>query len=73
MGLGMEKLRVPSTEEINKVLPLVDYKAVKIDENSSTILPTKPGMKLDLGGIAKGYIVDRAKKRLKKCPLRLCS
>ncbi|NMB41735.1 MAG: FAD:protein FMN transferase [Firmicutes bacterium] len=69
-GWGTEKLRVPSTEEINKVLPLVDYKAVKIDENSSTIFLTKPGMKLDLGGIAKGYIVDQGQEAVKEMPFK---
>jgi len=60
-GWGTEKLRVPSAEEINAVLPLVNYKAVKIDKDSSTIFLAEPGMKLDLGGIAKGFIVDRGR------------
>ncbi|NLL58926.1 MAG: FAD:protein FMN transferase [Firmicutes bacterium] len=61
-GWGTEKLKVPSAEEINAVLPLVNYKAVKIDKDNSTIFLAEPGMKLDLGGIAKGFIVDRGRE-----------
>jgi thiamine biosynthesis lipoprotein len=69
-GWGTEKLRVPSAEEINNVLPLVDYKAVEIDEENSTIFLTKPGMKMDLGGIAKGFIVDRGQEIAKRFPVK---
>ncbi len=65
-GWGTEKPRVPSAEEINKVLPLVNYKAVEIDEANATIFLTKPGMKIDLGGIAKGFIVDQGQEIAKQ-------
>jgi len=58
-GWGTENLRVPSPEEIEKLLPLVDFKEVVIDEKNATIFLPRPGMKLDLGAIAKGFIVDR--------------
>ncbi len=48
---------VPTDEELAKLLPLVNYRQVILDENGLT-LPA--GYRLDLGGVAKGYIVDQA-------------
>lgn len=51
---------VPSQAEIDNVLPLVNFKLVELDEVNHTVYLPKAGMRLDLGGIAKGYAVDRA-------------
>lgn len=64
-GWGAGEPRVPAADEINAVLPLVNYKAVKIDADKATIFLTKPGMKLDLGGIAKGFIADQGREAAK--------
>ena len=40
----------------------IDYRYVKIDGNTVTL--TDPEAKIDLGGIAKGYIADRLKDYL---------
>ena len=45
-------------------LGLLSYKHVKIDEAKSTVFLDKEGVKISLGGIAKGYAVDRASKIL---------
>lgn len=58
-----EKRKLPTKEEIEKVLPLVDFKNIEIRGN--TVSFKIEGMKIDLGGIAKGYAVDRAIKALK--------
>lgn len=55
----------PSPAAIKARLPNVDYRFVKIDVAAQTIFITKAGTKLSLGGIAKGYGVDRAAKVLK--------
>jgi FAD:protein FMN transferase len=39
---------------------LIDFRSVRLDSAKGTIFLSKPGMKLGLGGIAKGYAVDRA-------------
>lgn len=57
--------RVPSKKEIKKLLPLVDYRKVVIDEKSSTVFLPEKGMEIGLGGIAKGYAVGRAAAILK--------
>ena len=49
--------RVPEVEELAAARELVDYRRV-VFENGALVLP--PGFILDLGGIAKGYAVDRA-------------
>ncbi len=55
--------KIPSPEEIKRADELVDYRKI-ILKGSLVKLPT-PGMKIDLGGIAKGYAVDRAIQVLK--------
>ena len=60
----------PSAKDIKARLPLLDYKAIKIDESARTVMITKPGMKIGLGGIAKGYAVDMAAKVLEKAGLK---
>lgn len=49
---------VPSYEDIEKTLELVDMKDVIIDEDNNTIEFLKDGMAIDLGAIAKGYIAE---------------
>lgn len=46
---------VPSKDEIAEALKNVDYEAVKTEDD--TVYPN--GKKIDLGGIAKGYIADK--------------
>jgi thiamine biosynthesis lipoprotein len=65
-GIGTDKARVPSPEEIAAARALVDYSKVKLDKDSQTAyLPVK-GMRLDLGAVAKGYAADEAVRILKE-------
>lgn len=56
---------VPTQEEINKVLPLVDYRLIQTDASSGTVFLPKAGMQLDLGGVAKDYALNKAVEILK--------
>lgn len=56
-GTGEER-EPPADEEIEEALSLVDYQEIELDEESMTVFLPREGMALDLGGIAKGYIVD---------------
>ncbi|MCQ1536286.1 FAD:protein FMN transferase [Methanosarcina sp. KYL-1] len=47
----------PTAEELNETLELVNYSEIRIENGNVTL---KPGMKVAVGGIAKGYAVDRA-------------
>ena len=51
--------RVPTDVEIAARLPLIDYEAVVVDEAAGTVFITRPGTRIHLGGIGKGYAVDR--------------
>ena len=53
---------IPSDDEIKKALTTVDYQNVVVDGNTVTL--KDPSAKIDLGGIAKGYIADRMKDYL---------
>jgi len=52
--------RVPTREQIEARHPLVNYRAVRIDEPGHTVLLEKAGMRIHLGGIGKGYAVERS-------------
>lgn len=57
---GLEhKTEAPAAEKIAAATDLVDYTNVKLDGNTLTF--SKPGMQLELGAVAKGYIADRVK------------
>ena len=52
--------RVPADAEIAVRLPLVDFRAVRVDDRAGTVAIDRPGVRIHLGGIGKGYAVDRA-------------
>ena len=58
------KPRVPSRDAISRLLPLIDYRQIVIA--GEKVFLTHKGMALDLGGIAKGYAVDRAAEILRR-------
>jgi thiamine biosynthesis lipoprotein len=58
--------RLPQEEEIKRDLLLVNYKDILASEERETIRFRKKGMKIDLGGVAKGYAVESAIKELKR-------
>jgi thiamine biosynthesis lipoprotein len=52
--------RVPTHTELSEVRRRVGYRRVILDRSRRTIRFETSGVELDLGGIAKGYAVDRA-------------
>ena len=54
----------PTQEEIQKALELVDYHCLLIDKDNLTAHLIKKGMRIDLGGIAKGSVVDEGARSL---------
>jgi thiamine biosynthesis lipoprotein len=57
--------RVPSDAEIAAVLPRVGARQVAFDAPTRTLHFQREGVKIDLGGIAKGYAVDVAADSLR--------
>jgi thiamine biosynthesis lipoprotein len=49
----------PNGQAIAAALPSVDYRQLKFDPVAHTVAFGKPGLRIDTGGIAKGYSVDR--------------
>jgi len=62
--------RVPTAAAIAARLPRVDYRAVVVDAAAGTAALTRPGVRVHLGGIGKGYAVDRAVAILRGAGLR---
>ncbi|MEA1904800.1 MAG: FAD:protein FMN transferase, partial [Candidatus Hadarchaeota archaeon] len=64
VSLWMERVRergkIPEPYELSKGLELVGWENLVIDENGGRARFLKDGMEITLGGIAKGYAVDRA-------------
>ncbi len=59
-----QNLKPPEMKKIIEAKNLVNWKNIKIEEN--TILLKKPNMSLTLNGIAQGWITDLVKDKLKK-------
>ena len=56
--------KVPTEEEMEEAISLVGYQRIILEGNQIRL--EKEGMQIDLGGIAKGYAVDKAIEALKK-------
>ncbi|MBA1146434.1 FAD:protein FMN transferase [Ectothiorhodospiraceae bacterium WFHF3C12] len=50
----------PDRDTVDQRLPAIDYRHVTIDPEAGTVRYERPGVRIDLGGIAKGYAVERA-------------
>ncbi len=64
-GFYKKKGHLPSSEELSAAMQKVGMDKVTLDQMASTVAFSRPGMRLDLGGIGKGYAVDRAVAKLK--------
>ena len=56
-----------TVEEIAQAKSKVGYKKLIIDNENSTVRFAVEGMRIDLGGIAKGYAIDLAIEAMRKC------
>lgn len=64
------KPHVPDPAEVAARLRLIDYRKVEIDDRAGTVRLPVAGMKLGLGGIAKGWALDEAAKLLRSRGVR---
>ncbi len=58
--------RLPKAEDLQAALGLVGSDKMVLDPEKRTVLLTTPHMRLDLGGIAKGFAADEALAVLRK-------
>lgn len=70
-GFSSDKeIVLPGKSTIQKLRKLVDYRDLLINEKDTTVFLKKKGMSIDLGGIAKGYAIDRGSAVLKNMGIR---
>lgn len=60
----------PSDQQIAQALPGINYRHLQLDPKTRTIHFARPGVRIDLGGIAKGYAVDNCIAILKGRDIR---
>jgi len=58
---------VPTDAELRQARSKVGYEKLILDANETGVRFAVDGMKLDLGGIAKGYAIDKAIESIQKC------
>ncbi|WP_437621688.1 FAD:protein FMN transferase [Sorangium sp. So ce1151] len=56
---------VPPRDDVERARGLIDYRQIAIDRARRTVMLARPGMRMSLGGIAKGYAVDAAARVLR--------
>ncbi len=64
-GFFRDEGRLPSDSELSSARRSTGYQHIILNDNEKTVRFDMAGIELDLGGIAKGYAVDRAVRLLK--------
>ena len=60
----------PSEQQISETLDRINYRHIQLDSKASTIRFATHGVRIDLGGIAKGYAVDNGIRILQDCGIK---
>ena len=60
----------PDEQQIARALPAVNYHHLLLDRATRSVRFTQAGVRIDLGGIAKGYSVDRGIEILQRLGIR---
>jgi len=71
-GFSDKKYRLPADEEINRAKKAVGSDKILLNAGDFMVEFSAPGMKIDLGAIAKGYAVDCAVRKLKEKGIKNC-
>ncbi len=61
-----ERQQIPTGEELQRLKPLVDWTIIQINKQTRTIYLPREGMRIDVGGIGKGYAADRMVAEMKR-------
>ena len=61
------KGKKPSEQDISQQLDRINYRHLLLNAQKRTIAFAKPGVRIDLGGIANGHAVDNGIRLLKAC------
>jgi len=60
---------IPDRREVLERLPLINYRDLEVDDRAGTAFLKRKGMRVNLGGIGKGYATDRAAEILRRLGL----
>lgn len=60
----MPKPKIPDQKELDVLLQSVGFEYIQMNESDRSVTLEKDGMELDLGGIAKGYVAEKAMELL---------
>lgn len=71
-GFTHKKYRLPGEDEIKEALKLVGSEKIVLDSQANVIEFSVPGMRIDLGAIAKGFALDCAVGKLKEAGIKSC-
>lgn len=61
-----ERQDIPTNEELERLKGLVDWTSIQLNQDEQTIFLPHQGMRIDVGGIGKGYAADRAATEMKR-------
>jgi len=64
------KSKKPTDQQVAAQLDRINYRHIFLDKKNSTIRFAKQGVRISLGGIAKGYAVDNGIRLLKDCGIK---
>jgi thiamine biosynthesis lipoprotein len=71
-GFTNQEFQIPSDDKIRAALRLIGSDKIILHEKDNVVEFKLPGMKIDLGGIAKGFAVDCAVRKLKENNINNC-
>jgi len=61
-----ERQDIPDDEALQQLKSLVDWADIQVNQEARTIYLSHRGMRIDVGGIGKGYAADRAVEEMKR-------
>ncbi len=69
-NIGTEDAAVPDRVALSGAIALVDYRKIYLNAENREVFLREPGMKLDLGAVAKGYAADEMIAMLRERGIR---
>ncbi|WP_165933541.1 FAD:protein FMN transferase [Arundinibacter roseus] len=63
---ALRRNHFPEPQELENVRKAVNYKYIRLRKRNRQVMLTKPSMRLDVGGIGKGFAADEALKIIKQ-------
>lgn len=62
---------IPSSDQINEKIKLIDYKKILVDEENQMVALKDENMQMDFGAIAKGYAADKVLEYMKTLDIKV--